>query len=155
MKKINYGFATIGLMLLIACNKVPDVSCDSPTNDAALSRKLILGTWRLHRIQFSLDTSYTWYPPKKEMIDVKFKEDGILEYYVDNKLINSCKYDIDIMKKYTLYFADTTRNVLSIDKRGMNGLEGLVPIRICSDSLYLPYESFRYDGIGDCYYYRK
>lgn len=155
MKKINYGFATIGLMLLIACSKVPDVSCDSPTNDAALSRKLILGTWRLHRIQTALDTTATWYPPKKGMIDVKFKEDGTLEYYVDNKLVNSTKYDIDIMKKYTLYYADTTRNVLSIDKQGMTGLESLVPIRICSDSLYLRYESFRYHGVGDCFYYRK
>ena len=156
MKKINYGFAVIGLMLLIACNKVPDVSCNSPTNDAALSRKLIVGTWRLDRVQNSLDTTFTWYPPTKGMIDVKFKEDGTLEYYVDNKFVDSCKYDIAIMKKYTLYYADTTRNVLFMNhKQRMIGLEGMVPIRICSDSLYLRYESFRYHGVGDCFYYRK
>jgi hypothetical protein len=156
-KKMSFGFAAILFMLGVACRKVPDVSCNSPTNDAALARELIISKWRLDRIKFSLDSSYTWYPPQKGMIDIHFKEDGVLEYYIDDECVDSCRYEIDIMKKYTLYFADTTRNVLRLlyHKQGMIGLEGLVPLRICSDTLYLPYESFRYDGIGDCFYYRK
>ena len=155
MKKIIYGFAAILFMLAIACRKIPDVSCDSPTNDAALSKKLICGTWRLDRIETSLDTVATFRPPQIGLIDITFREDGTLKYCIDNKCVDTLKYDIDIMKKYTLYYKDTTRNVLFINTKGMIGLNFIVPLRICSDSLYLPYESYRYHGVGNCIYYRK
>jgi hypothetical protein len=155
-KKMSFGFAAILFMLGVACRKVPDVSCNSPTNDAALSRELIIGKWRLHRIDVFFDTSFTWFPSSKAEIDIKFKDDGVLEYYKDGDCIDSCRYEVDTMKKYTLYSADSVYVLRLVNyKPKMFGLESMVPISICTDSLYLRYESFRYHGIGDCFYFRN
>ena len=158
VKKINYVFATILLMLAIACKREPLVSCNSPTNDLALSRELIIGKWRMNRSVVFFDTSFVWVPPKSAMIDVKFTKKGIVEYYVNGRLQDTCRYEINPMNKYTLFPRDSTVNVLWLINRNRltmsRGLEDMVPIRICTDSLFLRYESFRYHGIGDNYFFK-
>ena len=157
VKKINYGFAAILLMLAMACNKEPDISCNSPTNDLALSKELIIGKWRLNRCVYFFDTSYVWTPPKSALIDVKFTKKGVVEYYVGGKIQATCRYEINPMNKYTLYPPDSTVNVLRlIDRKPLimaRALENMVPIRVCSDSLFLRYESFAYHT-GDRYFFR-
>ena len=158
MKKINYGFVLLLLLLAVmACKKdpLPDVNCNSPTNDLALSKELIVGCWRLSKTRYFFDSSYVVnYVLNKNSIDIRFTKDGVVECYQGGEFIDSSRYEIDIMKKYTLFPGDTTRNVLWIvNTKKMYALENLVPIRICTDSLYLFYESFRYHS-GNRYFYR-
>ena len=154
-KHIQYALAML-LVLLMACQKDPDVSCNSPTNDLALSRKLIIGTWRFDRSVFTIDTSFVYRPPDTTKIDVKFTKAGIIEYYSNGKLIDTCAYEIDIMKKYTLFYGDTTRNVLWIPRRKSSMaivFHNMVPLRVCNDSLFLRY-SFAYHSVGNNYFFR-
>ena len=155
-KHIQYALAML-LVLLMACQKEPDVSCNSPTNDLALSRKLIIGTWRLDRSVYFFDTSFIYRTPDTAKIDVKFTKAGIIEYYSNGKLIDTCAYEIDIMKKYTLYRGDTTRNVLWIPRRKPSmaiAFHNMVSLRVCNDSLFLRYQSFAYHTIGDNYFFK-
>ena len=161
-KKFPFAFVAALLLLAMACKKdpplpdpPPNVSCDKPTNDKELSKQLIVGTWRVHRVQFLINTPFTYYPPDTIHSDYQFRNDGTLWFYVNSRFVDSCKYEIGIMKKYTLYPGDTTRNTLWLVnyKRTMY-LERLVPIRVCNDSLYLKYQSFAYDNSGDYYFHR-
>ena len=154
-KRIQFALAMLLLLLSMACKREPDISCNSPTNDLSLSRKFIIGTWRLDRVVYFIDTSFTSYAPDTLRVDYEFRKDGTLWYYRNNQFVDSCRYEIDIMKKYTLYRGDTTRNTLwLINRKTKMGLQDLVPIWVCNDSLYLRYQSFRYDATGDNYLYR-
>ena len=155
-KHIQYALATL-LVLLMACQKEPDVSCNSPTNDLALSRKLIIGTWRFKRLVFESTTGLIRKDVDTAQIDVKFTKNGIIEYYEKGQLLDTCSYEIDVMRKYTLYRGDSIRNVLWIPNRKptmARVFENMVPLRVCNDSLYLRYGSFAYHSIGDNYFYR-
>ena len=159
-KHIQYALATL-LVLLMACqkDKEPDiyVSCDKPTNDLVLSQKLIIGTWRLKRTVFLSTTDIIRRDIDTAQIDVKFTKNGIVEYYEKGQLIDTCGYEIDIMKKYTLFYGDTTRNVLWMPRRKPSMAKAIyymVPLRICNDSLFLLYQSFAYDAVSDRYFYR-
>ena len=154
-KRIQFALAMLLLLLSMACKREPDISCNCPTNDLSLSRKLIIGTWRLHRVRYFINTDFTWYALDTIHADYEFRKDGTLWYYKNSQFIDSCKYEIDVMKKYTLYQGDTTRNTLWVAYfRHTMGLERLVPISVCNDSLYLKYQSFAYDTTGDEYFYR-
>ena len=113
-EKINYGFAVLLLVLAVmACKKdLSDVNCKSPTNDLALSKELIVGYWRLDRVKHFFDTNFVSYPSSRNNIVINFTKDGIVDYYQGGELIDSLRYEIDVMKKYTLFPSDTTRNVL-------------------------------------------
>ena len=155
-KNIQYALAML-LVLLMACQKDPDVSCNSPTNDLALSRKLIIGTWRLKRTVFESTTGIIRKTLDTAQIDVKFTTNGIVEYYEKGKFIDTCRYEIDTMKKYSLYRGDTARNVLWIPIRKLSMakvLYDMVPLRVCNDSLFLLYQSFAYDAVSDRYFYK-
>jgi hypothetical protein len=158
MKKINYGFAAILFMLGVACRKVPDVSCNSPTNDADLSRELIIGDWKWIRTHFLQSNVIT--TPKNALyqVELRFKEDGIVQIYKDGRFVDTSSYEIAIEKKYTSFYGDTLRNVLAIrptkNFQITPVLERFVPIRICTDSLYLLYDSYGFHT-GDNYFSRK
>ena len=160
MKKFNYAFLALLFLLAMACKKdppLPDVSCNSPTNDLTLSRQLIVGTWRFKRYVFQSTTGVIRKTVDSDEIEVKFTKKGIVEYYEKGKCIDTCRYDIDIMKKYSLYASDTTRNVLWISNKKPSMatvLHYMVPLRVCNDSLYLLYQSFTYDAMSDNYFYR-
>ena len=146
MKKINYGFAAIGLMLFIACSKVPDVSCDSPTNDAALSRKLIRGEWiwsysKQYSRQSGKEIITT---PKSDSIakTMIFYSDGRLKIYKNNKLEVETTYQFRKMSEWSLYPPDSLKTILSWKSSN-------VIWRICNDSLYLPYQTFAFDAAKD------
>ncbi len=155
-KHIQYALAML-MVLLMACQKEPDVSCNSPTNDLALSRKLIIGTWRLKRTVFESAVGTIRKTLDTAQIDVKFTKNGIIEYYEKGKFIDTCRYEIDTMKIYTLYRGDTARNVLWIPTRKQSmtkAFHNMVPLQVCNDSLFLPYQSFRYDETSDKYFFR-
>ena len=161
-KKFPFAFVAALLLLAMACKKdppLPDVSCDKPTNDKEISKQLIIGTWRLKRFIFESTTGTIRRTVDTDQIDVKFATNGIVEYYEKENLIDTCTYDIDIMKKYSLYAGDTTRNVLwipnfKLPKLMTKAVYHMVPLRVCNDSLYLLYNSFAYDEVGDYYFYR-
>ena len=162
MKKFNYAFLALLFLLAMACKKdprppppLPDVNCNRPTNNLSLSRQLIVGTWRYKRYVFYGINGWIRRDVDTAQIDYQFRNDGTLWYYKKGEFIDSCRYEIDIMKKYTLYQGDTTRNTLWLINRKIGmGLASLVPIWVCNDSLYLPYQSFRYDTVQDYYFYR-
>lgn len=146
MKKINYGFAAIGLMLLIACSKVPDVSCNGPTNDAALSRKLIIGEWIWsYSKQYSRQSgTSTITTPKSDSIakTMIFYSDGRLKIYKNSKLEVETTYQFRKMSEWSLYPPDSLKTILSWKNSN-------VIWKICTDSLYLPYQTFAFDAAKD------
>jgi hypothetical protein len=158
-KKISIGLAAFLLMVGVACRKVPDVSCNSPTNDATLSMELICGNWlwvksrklSTGKIITSSDVGYQF--------QLTFTKDGRVEKYIDGNLVDTTTFEIAIEKKYTTFYGDTLRNVLAIGRPLGFGnppplIQHIVPIRICTDSLYLFYESYR-SPVGDFYFARK
>ena len=146
MQKINYGFVAILFMLVIACRKIPDVSCDSPTNDAALSRKLICGEWTWsYSKQYARQLGTTIITtPKSESITKKmiFYNDGRLKIYKNSKLEVETTYQFRKMSEWSLYPPDSLKTILSWKNSD-------VVWRICTDSLYLPYQTFAFDAAKD------
>lgn len=144
-------FYLVVLALMAACKKTPSVSvdCRSPTNDLALCKELIIGDWELVKSVKFIDTVAVFRPINGRSVHVKFLDSGIMEYYQDGKYITRDSYDIAIMKKFTRDKGDTLQNVLWT-KKDLR----IVPLRVCDDSLYLPYESFVYHS-GDLYYVRQ
>jgi hypothetical protein len=149
MKKIMFYLVLLSLMA--GCKKTPTLSvdCRSPTNNLTVCRELIIGKWNLVKLVRSIDTSAVITPTNGHSASLIFLNNGTIEYYQDEKYIARDSYDIAIMKKFTKDKADTLRNVLWTKKDRM-----IVPLKICDDSLYLPYESFAYH-IGDFFYVRQ
>ena len=152
LKKINYGFAAILLMLAMACNKEPDVSCNSPTNDLALSKELIVGTWRwAYSIQSNRQTgNKDVTTPQSEKVErtMTFCDDGKLEIKQDGKIITKTTFQFRKMSEWSLYPPDSTKYILSWKANN-------VVWRICTDSLYLPYQSFAFDASKDEVWQKK
>ena len=160
-KKFPVAFVAALLLLAMACKKdppVPDVSCDKPTNDKEVSKQLIVGTWQWDRTIRFFDINEVIKPDSAhDNVKLVFRSDGIVEHYLNGKFNDTSSYEIDVMKKYTKFYADTTVNILYI--RHINNIltypaiHTIAPIRICNDSLYLKYESFSYHS-GDNYFFR-
>jgi hypothetical protein len=157
MKKMSFYLIFLSLM---ACKKKPSVDCNSPTNDLALSKELIIGDWQWVKSR-SLQSGYISRPDStKYQVMFSFKSNGIMEQFVDGNLVDTSSYEIAIEKKYSTFYGDTLRNVLAIKRRLVKFqkhplMEYYVPIRICNDSLYLFYESYAWHTAGDNYFSRK
>ena len=160
-KKFPFAFVAALLLLAMACKKdppLPDVSCDKPTNDLALSRQLIIGTWQWSKTIHFIDHDQIITPDSTgKNVQLVFRKDGIVEHYFNGRLNDTSSYEIEVMKKYTWNQGDTTLNLLWI--RHINSrtfypfIKEVAPIRVCNDSLYLRYESFFYHT-GDNYFFK-
>ena len=142
-KHIQYALAML-LVLLMACQKEPNVSCNSPTNDVNTSKKLIVGTWQWAYSKQYARTTSTWdiTNPKTDTIErsMTFNKNGQLLIYENGILKTETTYQFRKMSEWSLFPGDSARFILSWKNSN-------VVWRICNDSLYLPYQSFAYDEL--------
>ena len=151
-KKFPFVFVAALLLLAMACKKdpplpdPPNVSCDKRTNDVAISKQLIVGTWQWayskFRSRFLGTTIIT--NPQTDSIErsMTFNSDGRLMIYENGVLKQETTYKFRKMSEWSLFPGDSTRYIFS-----WKGSD--VTWRICNDSLYLPYQSFTYDWLTD------
>jgi hypothetical protein len=155
MKKIMLYLVFLSLM---ACKKTPSVDCRSPTNDLALCKELIIGKWEWVRTVTKIDTSDT-YTPKTfgHSVKLNFKSDGIVETFIDGQFRDSSGYEIyDAGKFFKLDSGKTQLNIKGCNYRNPNAVQfytvpRAVRLRVCDDSLYLPYEELIYHTGNDFY----
>ena len=142
-------FYLVLLALMAACNKPPSVSvsCNSPTKDVSIAQKLIIGKWvwvYSNHYNRLLGKNELWTPEVKDIIRVmEFDTKGNLSMFEDGKLTAQTTYEFQKYSVSTNIPADSTRFVLLCKGRGNTFF------KICSDSMYLPYQSFGYDASGD------
>jgi hypothetical protein len=150
MKKIMIYLVLLSLM---ACKKTPSVDCRSPTNDLALCKELIIGKWEWVRTVATIDTFAT-YTSKTfgHSVKLNFKTDGILETYVDGQLKDTSSYEIyDAGKFFKLDSGKTFLNIKGCNYSRPDAVRfyasaRAVRLKICDDSLYLPYDQFYHSG---------
>jgi hypothetical protein len=151
MKKMMFYLVLLSLMA--ACRKSSCVDCRSPTNDLALCKELIIGKWEWVRTVATIDTFAT-YTPKTfgHSVTLNFKTDGILENYVDGQLKDTSSYEVyDVGKFFKPDSGQTYLNIKGCVYPTPNPVRfytyvRAVRLKICDDSLYLPYDRFYHSG---------
>lgn len=141
---------------LMACNKTPSVDCNSPTNDLALCKRLIIGKWEWVRTVTRIDTSAT-YTPKSlgHTVRYKFNSNGIVDFFVDGQLKDTSSYEFYDGSKYSKLDSGITY----LRMKGCSYRDNIsfftysrdVRVKVCDDSLYLPYEALIYHTGNDFY----
>jgi hypothetical protein len=143
MKKMMFYLIFLSLM---ACKKVPLVDCNSPTKDPDIARQLIEGKWNWKYSNYfnRRESLYEIWTPEntKSIKTMDFSSDGNLCIFENGKLVTETKYEFRKLSALTNFPADSTRYIVSWK-------DSNTTFRICSDSLYLPYQSFRYDAAAD------
>ena len=144
-KQIQYALAML-LLLLMACQKDPDVSCNSPTKDVNTSKKLIVGTWQWAYSKQYFRSSSRWVitNPQTDTIErsMTFNKNGQLMIYENGLVKTETTYQFRKMSEWSLFPGDSARYIISWKYNN-------VVWRICNDSLYLPYQSFDNDAAKD------
>ena len=161
------------LLSLMACKKTPSiedeitkpkeevsqkpslVSCNTPTRNPDTAKIIIIGKWQLERTIFvSMILGKVIYRTYKDYDKevIHFKEDGMLDFYLKDSLVVTSPYNINKLSETTKYPKDSTIYALRAEKIKGVSFGTLTTYRICDDSLYLPFNSFREDAIPDKIY---
>ena len=148
----------------MACKKAPlvlSVDCKTPSKDLAICKELILGKWEWDRTVTRIDTHATFTPKNfgNHRFVLNFKTEGLVESYVDGDFKDTARYEIVDAGKF--YKPDSGISYFIIpfyDKGYKNGgrfyqNSNVAPIKICDDSLYLPYENL-FSHTGNDYFKR-
>ena len=139
------------LSLMAACKKTPSVNCNSPTNEIGLCKELILGKWEWVRTVTQFGSFPTSTPKTSgQTIRLNFKTNGIVETYVDGQFKDTSSYEIYDGGK--LFKLDSGITFLSFREYDYNHRRPVI-LKVCDDSLYLPYEATIYHN-GNKYYSR-
>jgi hypothetical protein len=136
--KINMLFLAL-IMLVLACKKSSLVDCKTPTNDLALCKELIVGKWAWARSEIyarNPDSLIISRPTSISRLNLDFKANGIVETYIDGQLMDTSSYVIYDLVRFSK--SDSGRVVLDFRQYG-NRFGQPVGLRICEDSLFLPY----------------
>jgi hypothetical protein len=146
-------FYLVVLSLMAACKKTPSVNCNSPTNDLALCKELIIGQWEWVRTVNRIDTFATFTPKTfGHAVKLNFKSNGILETYIDGQLRDTSSYRVyDAGQYFKPDSGQTYLNIKGGDYTVRNFVQFYASIRavrleVCDDSLYLPYDKFYHSG---------
>ncbi len=140
-------------LTLFACKKtvppqpVISVDCSKPTNKEALCKELILGKWEWARTYtyFSLPSTVT---PQElgHNVQFNFKADGIVETYLDGQFRDTSSYKIVDAGISSPRDSGITYLIMQgCDFKYPNSVRFYtytrpVALKVCDDSLYLPYE---------------
>ena len=142
-------FYLVLLSLMSACKKTPSVDCNSPTNDLALCKEYIIGKWEwVKNIRYY--GGYKVSTPQTAGITrtLNFRTDGIVETYINGQFKDTSSYEIydgiQISKPDSGTTFLTFREYNYIVPRS-------VILKVCDDSLYLPYEGLIYHNGNDYY----
>jgi hypothetical protein len=97
--------------------KTPLVDCAKPTQSIDTAKMLIVGKWRLERTIFrnkvlrkTVYLTYKDFP--KEVLH--YREDGIVDVYIEDTLRASSPYLIQTLDKVSNYPADINRSILTM-----------------------------------------
>lgn len=141
---------------LMACKKTPSVDCNSPTNDLSLCKELIIGKWEWVRTVTQIDTSATFTPKSLgHTVQFNFNSNGIVESFLDGQFRDTSSYEFYDGSKYSKL--DSGKTYLRMKGCTYNGLISFytysrdVRVKVCDDSLYLPYEALIYHTGNDFY----
>jgi hypothetical protein len=142
-------FYLILLLLMVACKKTPSVDCDAPTNDLALCKELIIGKWAWAK-NIQRFGGYKVSTPVTAGItrSLNFKTNGIVETYINGQLKDTSSYEIYDGNRY--FKLDSGKTFLTFREEGYVDARSVI-LKICEDSLYLPYEALIYHTGNDYY----
>jgi hypothetical protein len=147
MKEIALFLSLIAL--IVACKKSSLVDCRTPTNDLAICKELIIGKWAWEKnIQYI--SGYKVSTPQTAGIsqNLNFKANGIVETYINGVLKDTSSYEIYDGNKY--FKLDSGLTFLTFREYRYVTPRSVI-VRICEDSLYLPYEALIYHTGNDYY----
>lgn len=144
-------FYLVVLALMVACKKTPSVDCNSPTNNLALCKELIVGKWEWVRTVTNFGSFPTSTPQTSgRTVQLNFKNNGIVETFFDGQLKDTSSYEF--YDGIVISKLDSGTTYLSF--RELNyAYPRSVRLKVCEDSLYLPYEATIYHN-GNKYYSR-
>ena len=155
MKKTLFYLVLLSLM---SCHKELYVSCDTPSNDAEIAKSLITGRWELERTRFaSRRFGKVIYLTKKDLPHyvLIFQGKGTLQLFRNDTLIGDGSFKF-IKEKDIAPTSNSDLNLLFMNKVELPGeFEGVVPFKICNDSLYLPFQSYASDATPDQVWSKK
>ena len=150
-KHLAFALAFL-LLLLVACQKDPDVGCEKPTNDVDISRKLIIGTWDWSYSKGYARSTGKWYitNPQTDSVEksMTFFKDGRLTIYKNRRLTTETTYKFRKMSEWSSFPGDSLEYIFTWE----NGTN--VIWQICNDSLYLPYQ-FNNDAATNEVWHKK
>lgn len=135
MKKIMIYLVLLSLM---ACNKLPSVDCNSPTNEVSLTQKLLKGKWEWTYEKVQNRGFPFYYVTSKEKgytRQMVFGSNSKIYLYQDNSNEKQLLYRLAPRKEFTSPM-DSTLNVLVFETNDKKPFE-VLDFRICTDSLYL------------------
>jgi hypothetical protein len=148
MKKINYGFAAILLMLGVACRKVPNVSCNSPTSDPSLAKELLIGKWQLERTFIAARRIGKLSKSRDQLpyVILTFSNDLTFQCFIADTLSSKGKFE---------FVKDGNTDLLTFQGGDLTFIDGVAPFKICNDSLYLNFNSYMSDIVPDQVWNKK
>jgi hypothetical protein len=140
MKKMM--FCLVLLSLMSACKKTPSFDCNSPTKDLGLCKELIIGKWEWVRTVRQFDT-FAISTPKTagQTVSLNFKTNGIVETFVNGQFKDTSSFEIYDAVKYSKI--DSGLTFLRFREFGWVTPRDVL-IKVCEDSLFLPYEATIY-----------
>jgi hypothetical protein len=159
--KMKKNIFYLAFLSLIACKKAEpllSVDCAKPTNKEAICKKLILGKWEWVRTETRFNPPYVFGP---EMIGHKvalnFKSDSIVEGYIDGQLKDVSKYEIfDAGLSFKRDSGITYIHIRGCQYFPVNSIEfyqsaRVAVLKVCDDTLYLPFEDKIYHTGNDIF----
>lgn len=160
MKTTFLTVLVVTTLCILSCKKEERktyVDCKKPTNDADLTRSLIIGDWEWQYEKFrSRGLGKTIiYTPKTTGYRKSFRflfSQRVFQYWNDT-LVGNLRYEIAPLSSVTSFPADT-QQVIVFRNTQTNIRESHVSFRICNDSLYLNYQ-IESDVKGNDVYSRK
>ena len=147
MKTFLLRCATVGITCFLAsmsCKKtdeIPSVPCSSPTKDATIASKLVVGSWQwVSEYVYDWDSSkYVTRTPAKTGYrqTLIFQNDNNLFYYRNDSLIYKAQYSFITLNTLTNQPADTAYKIIRIVNSVSIHEKPLY--LVCNDSLTLNY----------------
>ena len=145
MKKMIFYLIFLSLM---ACKKTPSVDCNSPTSDSTLAKELLIGEWRLERTFIAARGIGKVSKTRDQLpyVILNFRNDLTFQCFIADTL--SCKGKFEFAK-------DGNTDLLIFKDFDLLFIDGVAPFRICSDSLYLNFNSYMSDIVPDQVWNKK
>jgi hypothetical protein len=148
MKKIMFYLVLLSLM---ACCKDNNVNCDQPSDSAAIAKTLIIGKWRLERTIFRNRLLHkVIYETRNDFpnYELVFSENGTVKLSRNDSLIGNTTFKF-IKEKEIAPTSISERDLFFAAIVQPGEFEGVVPFKICSDSLFFFAQSYSSDVTPD------
>ena len=132
----------------MACKKTPSVDCNSPTSDSTLAKELLIGEWRLERTFIAARGIGNVSKTRDQLpyVILNFYNDLTYQCFIADTL--SCKGKYEFAK-------DGNTHLLTFQDVDLLFIDGVATYKICSDSLYMNFNSYMSDIVPDQVWNKK